>query len=52
MFSTFTPATRGLDVRYGLDGFDGSDTQTVGSLLRLPWHDRNPQQSAVSREGL
>jgi hypothetical protein len=36
LFSTFTPAARGLDIIYGLDGFDDSATQTTSGLLALP----------------
>ena len=36
VFRTFTPASRGTDIRYGLDGFDDPGTQTVSALLALP----------------
>lgn len=39
MFGTFTPSVRGVDVAYGLDGFDDRGTQTATGLLRLPWRD-------------
>ena len=37
LFSTFTPARRGADIRYGLDGFDDLTTQTTRGLLGLPF---------------
>src|SRR5262245_45415916 len=37
IFRTFTPASRGTDIRYGLDGLDDPRTQTVGGLLSLPF---------------
>ena len=39
LFGTFTPASRGVDVPYGLDGFDDPATQTTGGLLALPFRD-------------
>jgi sterol desaturase/sphingolipid hydroxylase (fatty acid hydroxylase superfamily) len=37
LFVTFTPAERGRDIVYGLDGFDDEATQTTGGLLALPF---------------
>lgn len=37
LFSTLTPAARGRDVCYGLDGLDDARNQTVGGLLTLPF---------------
>jgi sterol desaturase/sphingolipid hydroxylase (fatty acid hydroxylase superfamily) len=37
LFSTFTPASRGIDIRYGLDGFDDTTMQTTAGLLSLPF---------------
>lgn len=37
LFSTFTPSARGLDIPYGLDGFDAPHTQALAGLLRLPF---------------
>ena len=37
LFFSFTPAERGLDMPYGLDGFDHPATQTTTSLLALPF---------------
>jgi sterol desaturase/sphingolipid hydroxylase (fatty acid hydroxylase superfamily) len=56
LFATFTPAERGLDIVYGLDGLDDAATQTTLGLLALPFRaqDRAPQgitpsvRSAVS----
>jgi sterol desaturase/sphingolipid hydroxylase (fatty acid hydroxylase superfamily) len=37
LFRTFTPSSRGTDIHYGLDGFDGMHTQTTRGLLWLPF---------------
>jgi sterol desaturase/sphingolipid hydroxylase (fatty acid hydroxylase superfamily) len=37
LFRTFTPSSRGTDIRYGLDGFDDTQTQTTQGLLSLPF---------------
>jgi sterol desaturase/sphingolipid hydroxylase (fatty acid hydroxylase superfamily) len=37
LFSTFTPSERGLDVAYGLDGFDDPATQSAAGLLAVPF---------------
>jgi sterol desaturase/sphingolipid hydroxylase (fatty acid hydroxylase superfamily) len=37
LFSTFTPATRGTNINYGLDGFDDVATQSTKGLLLLPF---------------
>lgn len=37
LFGTLTPSSRGVDVRYGLDGYDDADTQRAGGLLALPF---------------
>jgi sterol desaturase/sphingolipid hydroxylase (fatty acid hydroxylase superfamily) len=42
LFVTYTPAHRGVDVDYGLDGFDGRAEQTVRGLLALPFRRRAP----------
>jgi sterol desaturase/sphingolipid hydroxylase (fatty acid hydroxylase superfamily) len=39
LFATFTPAGRGADVAYGLDGLDDPATQTTAGLLVLPFRD-------------
>jgi sterol desaturase/sphingolipid hydroxylase (fatty acid hydroxylase superfamily) len=39
-FGTFTPARRGVEIDYGLDGFDDPALQTTAGLLALPF--RNP----------
>lgn len=39
MFRTFTPASRGTDIRYGIDGFDEAETQTTKGLLWLPFRE-------------
>ena len=39
LFSTFTPTRRGLDVVYGLEGFDDPAAQTTLGLLALPLRD-------------
>ena len=45
-FGTFTPARRGADVDYGLDGCDDPALQTTAGLLALPF--RNVQPSSAS----
>ncbi len=37
LFRTFTPAARAASVRYGLDGYDAPDRQSLAGLIRLPW---------------
>lgn len=37
LFLTFTPARRGREVVYGLDGFDDARDHTVAGLLALPF---------------
>lgn len=44
LFATFTPAERGLDIVYGLDGFDDASTQTTSGLLALPFRGENPSR--------
>jgi sterol desaturase/sphingolipid hydroxylase (fatty acid hydroxylase superfamily) len=40
LFGTYTPAERGRDVGYGLDGYDRPELQTTASLLALPFRAR------------
>src|SRR5512143_1677033 len=47
LFSTFTPPQRGVDVDYGLDGFDDLTTQTTRSLLALPFRPAGARQVGV-----
>jgi sterol desaturase/sphingolipid hydroxylase (fatty acid hydroxylase superfamily) len=42
LFGTFTPAARGADVPYGLDGLDGPAVQTAAGLLALPFRGDGP----------
>jgi sterol desaturase/sphingolipid hydroxylase (fatty acid hydroxylase superfamily) len=37
VFSTFTPSSMGVNIHYGLDGFDDAATQSFAGLLRLPF---------------
>ena len=37
LFSTFTPASEGTQIVYGLDGFDHPKAQTTAGLLALPF---------------
>ena len=37
LFSTFTSSARGVNIVYGLDGFDDPATQTTAGLLALPF---------------
>src|SRR5262245_304630 len=39
LFFTFTPSIRGVNVRYGLDGFDDPAAQTTAGLLAMPFRD-------------
>jgi sterol desaturase/sphingolipid hydroxylase (fatty acid hydroxylase superfamily) len=34
---TYTPQVNFRELRYGLDGFDGADKQTLRSLLKIPF---------------
>jgi sterol desaturase/sphingolipid hydroxylase (fatty acid hydroxylase superfamily) len=36
LFGTFTGRAQLARLEYGLDGFDGSDSQSLGGLLRMP----------------
>ena len=47
-FGTFTPARRGVDVDYGLDGFDDAALQTTAGLLALPFRTVQPRSSSSS----
>ncbi|HET9479178.1 MAG TPA: sterol desaturase family protein [Pyrinomonadaceae bacterium] len=37
IFGTYTPGVNFGRVRYGLDGFDDRDKQTLSALLKLPF---------------
>jgi len=37
MFGTFTPSIQGIDIPYGLDGYDDPTAQTTQGLLAMPW---------------
>src|SRR5262249_28384593 len=52
LFFTFTPARRGTDVVYGLDGFDDPALQTTTGLLAMPFRDPNasPTPAVVIRQ--
>jgi len=39
LFCTFTPSERGLNIAYGLDGYDDPAMQTTTGLLALPFRD-------------
>ncbi|MGH7818666.1 MAG: sterol desaturase family protein, partial [Candidatus Binatia bacterium] len=51
LFSTYTPSIRGVNVVYGLDGFDEPATQTTAGLLALPFRsaDRSGGDAVVVR---
>lgn len=49
LFGTFTPSHLGVDVRYGLEGFDEPASQTTGALLAMPWRDAPAAAGAVRR---
>lgn len=40
IFGTFTPSSRGADVRFGVDGSDAPELQTTGGLLAQPFRSR------------
>jgi sterol desaturase/sphingolipid hydroxylase (fatty acid hydroxylase superfamily) len=40
LFFTFTPASRGADIDYGLEGFDARPDQSTWGLLVSPWRRR------------
>lgn len=49
-FFTFTPSERGMDIVYGVDGFDAPTQQTTAGLLALPFRDANasrPEEPSV-----
>jgi sterol desaturase/sphingolipid hydroxylase (fatty acid hydroxylase superfamily) len=48
LFLTSTPSHRGLDVDYGLDGFDDRRTQSTWGLLALPFR-RSLERNAVEQ---
>jgi len=39
---TFTPSKRGINIAYGLDGFDDPAMQTTAGLLALPFRNMTP----------
>ena len=47
-FGTFTPARRGVDIDYGLDGCDDPAHQTALGLLALPFRTVQPSSSSSS----
>jgi len=47
LFRTFTSSSRGTDIHYGLDGFDGMHTQTTKGLLWLPFRIARTQAERV-----
>jgi sterol desaturase/sphingolipid hydroxylase (fatty acid hydroxylase superfamily) len=48
LFGTFTPARIGVDVEYGLDGFDNRAVQTTHGLLALPFRRWRSGRSAAA----
>ena len=42
LFSTFTPSRQGVNIAYGLDGFDDPVMQTTAGLLAIPFRDAEP----------
>lgn len=40
LFSTFTPSANGVNVAYGLDGYDDAAAQTTAALLLMPFRGR------------
>jgi sterol desaturase/sphingolipid hydroxylase (fatty acid hydroxylase superfamily) len=53
LFRTFTPSRRGVDVAFGLDGFDDPATQTTRALLALPFrHGAQAKNIHVTRRNV
>jgi sterol desaturase/sphingolipid hydroxylase (fatty acid hydroxylase superfamily) len=50
IFGTFTSPARGIDINYGLDGFDDARTQTTQGLLCLPFRGTRPQPAPAPSE--
>ncbi len=50
LFFTFTPARRGLDIDYGLEGFDEPADQTAWGLIALPWRERGRTVEGAAHE--
>lgn len=48
LFFTFTPAARGREVVYGLDGFDEARDHTVVGLLALPFRRESREAETVA----
>jgi sterol desaturase/sphingolipid hydroxylase (fatty acid hydroxylase superfamily) len=51
LFACFTPSERGLQVEYGLEGFDAPETQTVKALLCAPFREVAEAGSASGARG-
>ena len=49
LFFTFTPAVRGRQVVYGLDGLDDACDHTVAGLMALPFRGGERAESATSK---
>ncbi len=48
LFATFTPAREGVNVAYGLDGFDDPAMQTTAGLLALPFREAEASEASVA----
>jgi sterol desaturase/sphingolipid hydroxylase (fatty acid hydroxylase superfamily) len=46
LFRTFTPASRGADIHYGIEGLDDAPTQTTRGLLWLPFRSAKRRSAA------
>jgi sterol desaturase/sphingolipid hydroxylase (fatty acid hydroxylase superfamily) len=42
VFGTYTPSARGPGVRYGIQGYDEAEHQSIGAVLRLPFRRHHP----------
>lgn len=49
LFATFTPAARGTNIDYGIDGLDDTATQTTKGLLWLPFRSTRPPATVKTR---
>ena len=51
LLATFTPSVRGLNIPYGLDGFDDASAQTTAGLLAAPFRDDAQRTATVAAAG-
>ena len=49
LFGTYTTSSRGPSVRYGIEGYDGTDQHTIGAVLWLPFRRQFQRTGAEER---